>query len=76
MGVTAPTISNRLKLIENISGQATDLATWHKHAKEALRLTPDTTPWLNDDDLLEFFHNEGKRQEGERLSGGEGKGLW
>jgi hypothetical protein len=76
MGAAAPTVSNRLKLIENISSQATDLAMWHKHAKESLRLTPDTTPWLNDDDLLEFFHNEGKRPEGERLSSGEGKGLW
>lgn len=67
---------NRLKLIEDVSGKAKDRATWQQHALKDLRLTPDTTPWLNDDELLQFFYKESKQPEGQRLSDGVGKGLW
>jgi hypothetical protein len=73
----SPTSATRLKLIEEISGQATDLATWQRLAQEKLRLDPKATPWLNDDDLLEFFHNEcATSLLGQQLSDGAGKGLW
>lgn len=72
-----PALSTRLKLIEEISGKATDLAAWQKEALAVLRLKPETTPWLSDDDLLEFFHEEYNRHpQGKRLSAGLGKGLW
>lgn len=72
-----PALSTRLKLIEEISGKAINLSAWQEEAQAALRLKPETTPWLSDDDLLEFFHNEyNQHQHGERLSDGLGKGLW
>jgi len=71
------TASTRLKLIEEISGEAGNLDEWQKRAKSVLRITPETNPWLNDEDLLQFFHEEhAKYLEGERLSDGIGKGLW
>jgi hypothetical protein len=75
-GGKEPTTSTRLRLIEEVSGKATDLTTWQRHALEHLRLTPDAAPWLNDDELLQFFYEESKRPEGERLSDGAGKGIW
>jgi hypothetical protein len=74
-GMTPP-ISTRLKLIEKASRQATNLSTWQQNAKDDLRLTPRMAPWLNDDELLKFFHEEATREEGQRLSDGAGKGLW
>jgi hypothetical protein len=71
-----PAVSTRLKLIEEASGPATNLTMWHQKAKEVLRLTPRVAPWLNDDELLQFFHEEATREEGQRLSDGAGKGLW
>ncbi|HEY3230028.1 MAG TPA: P-loop NTPase fold protein, partial [Roseiflexaceae bacterium] len=74
---STPDVTTRLALIEEISGKATDLATWHKLAFDTLRLDPKSTPWLSDDDLLEFFHHEGgPGLQGQRLSDGAGKGLW
>jgi hypothetical protein len=76
-GSTLPTLTARLKLIEEISGSTTELAAWQEQAKKVLRLTPTDAPWLNDDDLLLFFHKEYAQQpEGVRLSDGIGKGLW
>lgn len=73
----APTVSTRLKLLEKVSGEATDLASWQQRAHELLRLTPEETPWLNDDELLRFFYEEViEYPEGQRLSDGIGKGLW
>jgi hypothetical protein len=76
-GSTLPTLTTRLRLIEEISGSATDLVAWQEQAKKVLRLVPSDAPWLNDDDLLLFFHKEYTQQpEGTRLSDGIGKGLW
>lgn len=73
----APTVSTRLKLLEKVSGEATDMVSWQQRAHEILRLTPEETPWLNDDDLLRFFYEEvNEYPEGQRLSDGIGKGLW
>lgn len=73
----AASLPTRLKLLEEISGAAVDLASWQRGAAEKLRLKADETPWLADDDLLQFFHEEFNQvQAGERLSDGAGKGLW
>lgn len=73
----AASLPTRLKLLEEISGAAVDLATWQQAATIKLRLKADATPWLADDDLLQFFHEEFNQvQAGERLSDGAGKGLW
>lgn len=72
-----PAETSRLKLIEDISGIATDLRTWQDQALQVLRLTPKDAPWLNDSQLLHYFHDEHtKYPEGKRMSDGEGKGLW
>jgi hypothetical protein len=66
-----------LKLIEGISGKATDLTMWQAQALQVLRLTTKEAPWLNEAQLLYFFYEEYTQYpEGERLSDGEGKGLW
>jgi hypothetical protein len=76
-GKAVPTLTSRLRLIEVISGGATDLTSWQKEALETFRLTPKDASWLNDDDLLQFFYEEyTKHPEGHRLSDAEGKGLW
>lgn len=76
-GQEAPSLSTRLKLLEEVSGEATDLTGWQQQAQELLRLTPEETPWLNDDELLQFFYEEvTEYPEGQRLSDGVGKGLW
>lgn len=73
-GQVAP---SRLRLIEEISGAAKNLADWQKLAQERLRLEPRSAPWLCDDDLLEFFHHEHTDfSAGQRLSDGAGKGAW
>ncbi len=70
-------LPTRLKLLEEISGEATDLETWHKRAAAELRIKPENTPWLNDDDLLQFFYEEcANYKVGQRLSDGIGRGLW
>jgi hypothetical protein len=69
-------LTTRLKLIEVVSGEAADLASWQQGTHKTLRLTPDAAPWLNDDELFQFFHREDAQPEGQRLSDGVGKGLW
>ncbi|MBC7911371.1 MAG: TIR domain-containing protein [Pyrinomonadaceae bacterium] len=70
-------LPTRLKLLEDISSEATDLESWHKRALTDLRIKPETTSWLNDDDLLQFFYEEcAKYSVGQRLSDGLGRGLW
>ena len=70
-------LPTRFKLLEEISSEATDLESWHKRAATDLRIKPETTLWLNDDDLLQFFYEEcAKYPAGERLSDGLGRGLW
>jgi hypothetical protein len=70
-------LPTRLKLLEEISSEATDLETWHKRAAAELRIKPENTPWLNDDDLLQFFYEEcANYKVGQRLSDGIGRGLW
>jgi hypothetical protein len=73
----APVSLTRLKLIEEISGEATDIAAWQQQARKVFHLTPIMAPWLNDDELFRFFQAEATQQpEGQRLSDGVGKGLW
>ncbi len=72
-----PTQTSRLKLIETISGESSDLNTWQEKALKVLRLTTKEAPWLDEAQILRFFHEEHKEyREGQRLSDGEGKGLW
>jgi hypothetical protein len=54
-----------------------DLASWQEGAKAALRLERAAAPWLDDDDLLEFFHREFHEHDaGDRLSDAGGRGFW
>jgi hypothetical protein len=70
-------IPHRLKLLEDICGGAKDIARWQEMAAEKLRLDPKSTPWLQDDDLLEFLHDEVHDHAVDaRLSAGLGSGLW
>lgn len=70
-------LPTRLRLLEEISSETTDLEAWHKRAAASLRIKPETTAWLNDDDLLQFFYEEcAKYPVGQRLSDGLGRGLW
>lgn len=70
-------LPTRLKLLEEISDAAADLPDWQARALRDLRLKPETTAWLNDDDLLQFFYEEcSNYPAGQRLSDGLGKGLW
>jgi hypothetical protein len=74
---SAPKNTTRLKQIEEVAGKATDQKTWLQLASERLHLDPKATPWMNDDDLYEFFHEESTSiREGQRLSEGMGRGLW
>lgn len=76
-GAQADALPTRLRLLEEISGAAADLPGWQTAAGVGLRLKPDSTSWLNDDDLLQFLHEEFNHYPaGERLSDGAGKGLW
>lgn len=70
-----PTFYTRLAQLEAISVKD-DIATWHKLASDKLLLDPEKVSWLNDDDLLLFFHAEQQLPAGERLSAGAGQGLW
>jgi hypothetical protein len=71
------TLKSRMKLIESISGKATDVTSWQEQAQQILRLSPKDAPWLNEAQLLHFFYEEHTQYpEGQRLSDGEGKGLW
>jgi len=67
---------SRLELLEKISHECSNMEAWQQAAKEKLRLMPDKTPWLNDDDLLQFFQKESDLLSGQRLSDGAGQGLW
>ena len=69
-------LPTRLKLMEEVSGTASDVATWQKEAGIKLRITQSDAPWLRDDDLLEFFNRESKLPAEERLSSGAGLGIW
>jgi hypothetical protein len=68
---------SRLRKLEEISGMAKDLKEWQNLIQANFRLDSNKLSWLNSDDLFQFFKNEfNQHQEGERLSDGEGKGLW
>jgi hypothetical protein len=67
---------NRLRLLETMAAASQDLVTWQAQAKALLLLDAAKTPWLNDDDLLEFFYTEAQRKAEERLSAAAGAGLW
>jgi hypothetical protein len=67
---------SRLRLLEEISGGSSTLDVWQEAAKSNLRLIAEKTPWLGDDDLLQFFRDEQAQAAGQRLSDGAGRGLW
>jgi hypothetical protein len=68
---------SRLRILEDMAGNAGDLVTWQFWCKEILGLDPMSAPWLNDDDLLEFLHKEYHGYpEMVRLSSASGKGFW
>jgi hypothetical protein len=71
-----PEVRIRLGMLEDVSGDAKDLLGWQETAKTKLRLDPESTSWLRDDDLFGFFSEESRRKEGTRLSDAAGKGLW
>jgi hypothetical protein len=69
--------SGRFKLLEEIGSGTKDMKTWYANAKEFANLEAKDTLWLNDDRLRKFFNKESSQiQKGQRLSDGEGKGLW
>jgi hypothetical protein len=73
----ATAVPSRLKLLEEMGSKTADLKTWCQQAIDSLRLASETTAWLNDDDLRQFFCDEcTKYPAGKRLSDGAGKGLW
>lgn len=73
----ATTVPSRLKLLEEMGSKTPDLNAWCQQALDTLRLASETTSWLNDDDLRQFFCDEcTKYPSGQRLSDGAGKGLW
>jgi hypothetical protein len=74
-GNVIPSHPSRLKLLELISGNSQNLQEWQKNAISILRLDPNT-PWLNNEELFQFFKQEYGKADGERLSDGEGIGLW
>lgn len=68
---------SRLKQLETMGKDATDISVWYKKAQEIAHLDKDKIPWLNDDDLRQFFYDETNLcNEGQRLSDGVEKGLW
>ena len=71
-----PAILIRLSMLEDVSGEANDFVSWQAAAKTKLRLDPESTSWLRDDDVFGFFSEEFRRQKGTRLSDAAGKGLW
>ena len=66
----------RLSLLENISKDTSDLASWQAAAATSLRLDSGQVPWLRDDDLFRFFRNEVMLPEEKRISHAAGRGLW
>ncbi len=76
-GATPAPSRTRLQALEETCGAAVDLASWQEGAKAALRLERAAAPWLDDDDLLEFFHREyNEIGAGDRLSDAVGRGFW
>jgi NAD-dependent dihydropyrimidine dehydrogenase PreA subunit len=67
---------SRLRKLELMGEKAEDMDAWKVEAKKIIWLDERKAPWLNDDDLRQFFLDESKFPESERLSDGEGKGLW
>jgi hypothetical protein len=76
-GSPAPRITARLRLLEEVTGEATDLKGWQQLISDRLGLDRKAAPWLEYDDLYGFFRQESTEiRSGERLSDGLGQGLW
>lgn len=68
---------SRLKQLELMGKESTNMGIWLSKAREIVQLNIETTPWLKDDALRQFFYDEfNNYSEGHRLSDGSGKGLW
>lgn len=75
-GVPAQADNGRLRLLEELGQKSPNLQLWQQNARSDLDLDPNNARWLHDDDLRQFFEEEGALPQGERLSDAAGKGLW
>lgn len=70
--------ASRLKRLEAVAERvqlSDDMPTWQAEVEKEFRVKKEELPWLNDDDLRRFFR-EAALAEDQRLSKGEGLGLW
>lgn len=71
-----PVLRARLAALEELGATSENMINWQKSLTDKTRLTPETTPWLYDEDLYQFFRDEGKIDADKRLSNAAGYGLW
>lgn len=74
-GNPIPSLVKRLKTLEKLGEDCTDLSAWQEQALCTFHLTPDESAWLGDDHLWQFFVRESGLKD-RRLSDGQGKGFW
>lgn len=68
--------SSRLKQLE-LCAEAGTIQQWQEELTKTLCITKDDVSWYENRSLYEFFHSDiNALPEDQRLSAGEGKGLW
>lgn len=68
--------TNRLQLLEDIGAKSNNMENWLSEIKKTLQLTLENAPWIEDDNLREFFQYESSLETKDRLSSAIGMGIW
>ncbi len=67
---------NALNLLETAATKAKEVKKWQELIAQELNLSYESLPFLNNNDLYQFFKEEGTLPVDKRLSHGSGKGIW
>lgn len=66
----------QLKELETIGNDCSDLSGWKQRAAAVFGIEVKDAMWLADPEMMDFFREEAKLKEGDRLSASSDKGLW
>jgi hypothetical protein len=66
----------QLKELESVGNECSDLSGWKEKAAAVFGIEVKDGMWLADREMMDFFREEAKLKESERLSSSSDKGLW
>jgi len=68
--------ATQLKELETVGNECSDLSDWKEKAAAVFGIEVKDAMWLADREMMDFFREEAKLKESDRLSSSSDKGLW